>query len=206
MLSFQRSIVKELRNHPNLEWTLFHNGYFIDYFGQPWAPTHMPPEVPFIDIEACKATIPGTGDDKVVWTHTADVAKFVSCAISMKPGTWPEHSWIIGDKISLNEILATAEKARGTKFQVTHDSIEKLKSGEVTPIPANKAHASIYSTPEFDAYPLVLAMFASLGSAMVSGDLDIAQEDSLNAYFPEIETIKIAEFIDKYWGGKYRKP
>ncbi|UKZ68351.1 uncharacterized protein TrAtP1_009390 [Trichoderma atroviride] len=202
MLTFQRNIVKELRSHPNLEWTLFHNGYFMDYFGQPWAPTTMPSEVPFVDIEACQATIPGSGDDLAVWTHTTDVAKFVSRAISMKPGTWKEHSWIIGDKASLHEILRAAEKARGTKFRVAYDSVEKLKGGEVTPIPGNKAHAALYSTPEFDAYPLVLSMFAGIGTAIVSGHLDVPESESLNAEFPDIKTIKVVEFIEECWTGK----
>ncbi|KAL7926406.1 NAD(P)-binding protein [Trichoderma austrokoningii] len=202
MLAFQRNIVKELRSHPNLEWTLFHNGYFMDYFGQPWAPTTMPSEVPFIDIEACQATIPGSGDDLATWTHTTDVAKFVSRAISMKPGTWKEHSWIIGDKASLHEILQAAEKARGTKFTVTYDSVEKLKRGEVTPIPGNKAHAALYSTPEVDAYPLVLSMFAGFGTAIASGHLDVPEGESLNAEFPDVETIKVGEFIEKYWTGR----
>lgn len=203
MLNFQRNIVKELRSHPNLEWTLFHNGYFMDYFGQPWAPTTMPSEIPFVDIEACQATIPGSGDDLAVWTHTTDVAKFVSRAISMKPGTWKEHSWIIGDKASLHEILRAAEKARGTKFRVTYDSVEKLKRGEVTPIPGNKAHAALYSTPEFDAYPLVLTMFAGIGTAIISAHLDVPENESLNAEFPDIKTTKVVEFIEKYWTGKH---
>lgn len=202
MLPFQRNIVKELRSHPNLEWTLFHNGYFMDYFGQPWAPTHMPSEVPFVDIEAFRATIPGTGDEKIVWTHTTDVANFVSHALSMEPGTWREHSWMIGDKATFHEILEAAEKARNCKFSVTYDSLEKLKAGSVTRIPANKAHAALYSTPEFDAYPIILSMFAALGAMMASGDLDIPENKSLNELFPDIKTTKAVDFIHKYWDGK----
>jgi hypothetical protein len=198
----QRDIVTELRKHPNLEWTLFHTGYFMDYFGQPWAPTHMPSEVPFVDIEACQATIPGTGEEKVVWTHTTDVAKFVSRAVSMSLGTWKEDSWIVGDKVTFHQILAAAEKARGVKFSVTYDSLEKLKSGKVTPIPANKAHAALYSTPEYDATEALVAMFAMIGAAMAGGDLDVEEKDSLNVHFLDIETVKVVDFIEKYWSGK----
>jgi nucleoside-diphosphate-sugar epimerase len=176
----------------------------MDYFGQPWAPTHMPSEVPFVDIEACQATIPGTGDEQVAWTHTTDLAKFVNRAISMEPGTWPEHSWIVGDKVTFHQILTVAEKARGVKFNVTYDSLEKLRNGKVTPIPANKAHAALYSTPEFDATDRLMAMFAGIGAAMASGDLDIAEKDSLNSQFPDIKTIKVIKFIEKYWGGKHK--
>jgi hypothetical protein len=162
----------------------------------------MPSEVPFVDIEACQATIPGTGEEQVVWTHRTDLAKFVSRAISMAPGTWQEHSWIVGDKVTFHQILVAAEKVRGVKFNVTYDSLEKLRSGKVTPIPANKVHAALSSTPEFDATDVLMGMFAGIGAAMASGDLDIAEKDSLNAHFPDIKTIKVVEFIEKYWSGK----
>lgn len=81
--------------------------------------------------------------------------------------------------------------------------MEKLKSGEVTPIPGNKAHAALYSTPEFDAYPLVLSMFAGIGTAIVSGHLDVPENESLNAEFPDIKTTKVVEFIEQYWTGKH---
>ena len=162
----------------------------------------MPSEVPFVDIEACVATIPGTGEELVAWTHTTDVANLVSRAISMQPGTWKEHSWIVGDKVTFHQILAAAEKARGKRFKVVYDRLEKLQRGEYTPIPANKAHAAIYSTPEFDATDLLNLMFAGIGAAMASGDLNIDEKDTLNALFPDIKTIKAVDFIEKYWGGK----
>ncbi|KAF2097284.1 NAD(P)-binding protein [Rhizodiscina lignyota] len=200
--SFQQDTVKELRKHPSIEWTLFHNGYFMDYFGQPYALTYMPSEVPFVDIEACKAAIPGTGEERVVFTHSTDMAKFVSRAIGMKPGSWKEHSWIIGDKVTFHEIVATAEKARGVKFDVAYDPLEKLREGKVTRIPANDAHIAHYSTEKFDATDVILGMFAGLGTAMALGDLDIKEEDALNANFPDIKTVKLVAFIEKYWTGR----
>jgi len=188
----------------------------------------MPSEVPFIDIEACVASIPGTGEDAVAWTHTTDgkaysafplkpsapwkspkqrtnqllVAEFVSRAISMPPGTWKEHSWIVGDKVTFHQILAAAETARGVKFTVTYDSLDKLKKGEYTQIPANRAHADLYSTPEFDAMPVLIGMFAGIGAAMAQGNLDVPEEETLNALFPNIETVKVVQFIEKWWGGR----
>lgn len=163
----------------------------------------MPSEVPFVDIEACQASIPGTGEERIAWTHTTDVARFVSRAISIPAGEWKEHSWIVGDKVTFHQILAAAEKARGVKFKVVYDSLEKLRSGAYTPIPANKAHAALYSTSEFDATPALMAMFAAIGTVMASGGLDIPEEDSLNKRFPDIETIKVVQFIERYWSGKH---
>ena len=87
-------------------------------------------------------------------------------------------------------------------MDVTYDSLEKLKSGMVTRIPANDAHIAHYSTPDFDATDAILGMFSGLGTAMALGDLDIKEEDALNAQFPDIETIKLVPFIEKYWTGK----
>jgi len=120
----------------------------------------------------------------------------------MAPGSWKENSWIIGDKVTFHQILAVAEKARGVKFNVTYNPLEKLVGGSIVPIPANRAHADIYSSPGFDAYPLIIEMFAGLGEIMASGGADITVEESLNKEFPDIETIKVVEFIEKYWTGK----
>ena len=75
---------------------MFHNGYFLDYFGQPWAETYFPSEVPFVDIANGKAVVPGDGEVGVVFTHSTDVARFVSRAVGMEKGLWREHSWIVG--------------------------------------------------------------------------------------------------------------
>lgn len=163
----------------------------------------MPSEVPFVDIAACQATIPGTGEERVVWSHTRDVARFVSRVLSLPLGEWKEHSWIISDKVTFHQILAAAEKARGVEFKVTYDGLEKLERGEVTPIPANKAHAALYSTPDFDATPRLMSMFAGLGAVMARGELDIREEDSLNKLFPDVETVKVVPFIEKWWGGRH---
>ena len=87
--ALKREALAEIKKYSNLEFTSFHNGFFMDYFGIPHAPSHMPPEVPFIDIAAAKAALPGNGDEnKVVFTYTKDVAKFVRKAIE-STDPWP---------------------------------------------------------------------------------------------------------------------
>jgi len=63
------------------------------------------------DIENCAATLPGTGDDKVVFTEATDVEKFAAAALELE--NWPERCSMAGDIISYNEIVALAEKIRG---------------------------------------------------------------------------------------------
>ena len=111
--ALKREALTELKKYPNLEYTLVYNGFFMDYFGMPNAPSHMLAEVPFIDIEAGKAALPGSGDDfKVVLTYTKDVAKFVRRAVE-STDPWLEKSVIVGDSVTLKEVLHSAEKARG---------------------------------------------------------------------------------------------
>jgi hypothetical protein len=121
----------------------------------------------------------------------------------MPAGTWTEHFWIVGDKVTFHQILAAAEKARGVKFKVVYDGLEKLRNGEVTPIPANRKHADLYSTPDFDAMEVLMQMFAGIGVVMASGGADIGEGEALNSRFPDIKTIKVVEFIEKWWDGKH---
>ena len=64
-----------------------------------------------IDIAAKRAAIPGSGDDKVVFTYTKDVAKYVRKMVESTE-KWPTVSHIVGDKVTFNEILETAERVR----------------------------------------------------------------------------------------------
>lgn len=104
--------IDELTKHPNLEYTLVYNGYFLDYYGMPHCQSYMLPEAPYIDITACKAAIPGSGDDEVTFTYTKDVAKFVRKLIESKD-QWPTCSRIAGDVITFNQLVEVAEKVRG---------------------------------------------------------------------------------------------
>ena len=211
--ALKREAVAELKKHPNLEYTSVYNGFFMDYFGMPHAPSHMLAEIPFIDIQAGKAAIPGDGDENLVaLTYTKDVAKFVRRAVeSMDP--WPEKSVIFGDSVTLNEILHAAEKARGTlfslllmayflgltaagvKFDVVYDSLENLRAGKITEIPAY--------LPVYEALPkeFFLEMMAGFGVAMVTGVFDLG-DDTLDKKYPDVQPMKMAEFISRYWAGK----
>ncbi|KAL8812391.1 MAG: hypothetical protein Q9200_001078 [Gallowayella weberi] len=194
--ALKREARAELQKHPILEYTLFHPGFFMDYFGMPHVPSHMLADVPFVDIPAAKAALPGNGDEnKVALTYTKDVARFVRKAVESED-PWPEKSVIVGDSVTLNEVLHTAEKARGVKFDVVHDSLEDLRAGKITEIPAY--------IPIYEVIPKewLLEMMAAFGVAMVTGVFDLGDDDTLNEKFTDVKPIKMAEFIKKYWAGK----
>ncbi|KAK7428229.1 hypothetical protein QQZ08_005295 [Neonectria magnoliae] len=72
------------------------------------------------------ASIPGTGKEVMTFTYSLDVAKFVVEAFNLPK--WDRDTIIIGDKMTREEFVKLAEEARGKKFTVTYDSVEKLQN------------------------------------------------------------------------------
>ncbi|KAI4190107.1 MAG: hypothetical protein LQ346_004992 [Caloplaca aetnensis] len=192
--AIKQQSIAELEKYPDLEYTMVLNGYFLDYFGMPHCQSYMFPEVPFIDIPAAKAAIPGSGDDKVTFTYTKDVAKFVRKLVE-STSKWPRHSLIAGDVVTLNEVLEAAQQARGIKFDVVHDSLEDLRRGKISELPA---YLAIYETfpKEF-----LLSMMAGFGVAMVTG-VFVFEGELLNEKYPEVQTTKMRDFIKTHWTGR----
>lgn len=94
-----------------LEWTVFLNGIFLDYFAHPHARSHLKPLCFAIDMASCKAAIPGDGEQKVTFTYTFDVARFVVAALDLE--AWDEESCIAGDTVTWNEFVMMVEEVRG---------------------------------------------------------------------------------------------
>lgn len=101
-----------------------------------------------IDIANKKAAIPGSGDVPVVFTYSFDVGRFVAALLpAAQPSSWDEESYMIGDKRTLKEVLAIAEDVMGSKLETTYDSLETLRSGRVTELPAQAAVYPYLSKP-----------------------------------------------------------
>ena len=82
----------------------------------------------------------------------------------------------------------------GSKFDTVHDSLENLRAGKVTEIPAY--------TPSYQFIPkdFVLGMMAGFGVAMITGVANF--EGEINEKYPDIQPVKMQEFIRTYWEGK----
>ncbi|KAL8947779.1 MAG: hypothetical protein Q9222_005977 [Ikaeria aurantiellina] len=190
---FKQQSIAVLEEHPNIEYTKVYNGHFMDYFGMPHCSSYMLPEVPYINIAARKAAIPGSGDEKITLTYTKDVAKFVRRLVE-SDYKWSAHSLVVGDVVTLNEVLQIAEEVRGTKFEVVRDSLEDLRAGRISEIPA---YLTLYETIPKD---FLLEMMAGLGVAMVTGIFDLNGK-LLKDEYPEIVTTKTRDFITTHWAG-----
>jgi hypothetical protein len=103
--------LRALEASKDLEWTLFYNGYFMDFFGMPKVPSYLPPYVMLIDMPENMAAIPGDGNKLVTFTHTSDVGKFVAASVDLEK--WDCVSVIIGDKVTMNEAVKLAKEAKG---------------------------------------------------------------------------------------------
>lgn len=88
----------------------------MDFFGHPHEPVNGFPVAVALDVENARAAIPGTGNANVAMTHSSDIGAFVARMLALETERWPEKCWIVGDRLTWNEALVFAERARGEFF------------------------------------------------------------------------------------------
>ena len=81
----------------------------------------------------------------------------------------------------------------GVKFNITHDSEEKLKTFQVTELPA---HPSMYASLPKETLQYILATFGRWSN---DGDFDLPEEESLNRRFPEIQPRTVRDVLEQGW-------
>ncbi|KAM0562002.1 hypothetical protein ACHAPJ_002444 [Fusarium lateritium] len=182
---------EELRK-TSLEWTSIHNGFFLDFWGSANIKSYLPRAATFIDSPNRTAAIPGSGDVPVTFTYSRDVARFVAAFLDVNK--WERSTFIIGDKVTWNELLRIVEEATGDKFSVTYDSVEKLEKGEVTELPG---HISMYTRVPKAIFHRVQAAY---GLWSEKGAFDLDASKTLNDAFPDIEPISVKDFMEEAWG------
>lgn len=65
-----------------------------------------------VDLAGNKAAIPGSGNTPVVFTHTRDVAAATVKLVELP--RWKVDNYIIGDKLSFNELVDKVQNIKGT--------------------------------------------------------------------------------------------
>ncbi|ESK93070.1 hypothetical protein Moror_8882 [Moniliophthora roreri MCA 2997] len=121
--------VKEDYPSREFEWTKFIPGIFINYFAfgskkEEEAMKHLRRHPVWVDVANGKADIAGDGGQKLYYTRAEDTGLFVAEATQLD--TWPETLDMAGDVISLNEVVAIAERVTGRKFEVKYNTKEDL--------------------------------------------------------------------------------
>jgi nucleoside-diphosphate-sugar epimerase len=106
-----------------LEYTRISIGFFSDYWGLPHIETNLRPFHWFLDIDKGVAAIPGTGDEKFTVTYSKDLALIIVKLLDIGE-RWPERLCLSGSDISLNELVAHAEKIRGIGTRPPYQELE----------------------------------------------------------------------------------
>ncbi|KAH7127811.1 hypothetical protein B0J13DRAFT_645859 [Dactylonectria estremocensis] len=170
-----------------LEYTVWLHGYLSDYYVSPPIKTHMPILTSYIDVPNETAAIPGSGEVPVVLTNSVDLAKFVSASLTL-PKWAPEMS-LVGDRLTLNQLVEVLETVRGVKFKVSHDSVEEMKTGKVTELPG---HVPLYA---FYPKEALQGVFATIGLLAEDGTLDCKDGHDITKDFPDIKLRTINELL-----------
>ncbi|OJJ88705.1 uncharacterized protein ASPGLDRAFT_1499984 [Aspergillus glaucus CBS 516.65] len=180
----------DILRQSGLQWTIFVNGIFLDYFGPSEMVSYLKPNVFVVDLSNNVAEIPGDGNTPVTFTYTLDLAKYVLAILSLDE--WPEESRVIGDEMTWNELVALAEEVKGSKFKVHYDSVEKLKRFEVTELPGHRALYDSFPKKAFQWFMSIFELYTSDGSSSVP------RAGSLNERFPDIQPLTVREMLEHY--------
>lgn len=107
-----------------LEWTVFLNGVFLDYYGMPHIKTYLAPNIFAIDMANKVAAIPGDGNTPVTFTWSMDLAEFIVAALDLP--SWEEESRIVGDEVTFNQFVDMAEEVCGESSTCPFNHITTL--------------------------------------------------------------------------------
>jgi acetolactate synthase small subunit len=174
----KKPVVDAVKNS-GIEYTLFLNGLFMDYFATPQKSNpYLQPMVFGVDINKCTAWFAGTGDEPINVTLLEDVAKLVAASLDLDK--WEPYSGMIGSRTSWNEIVRLGEKVRGQKFDVKQQTIEEMLTTR-NPNPTD----------------LLDNLYQDAMVQFVRGEVEY--QSTLNECFSQIKLTKIDEFIEKWW-------
>ncbi|KAJ5448003.1 hypothetical protein N7445_002824 [Penicillium cf. griseofulvum] len=171
-----------------LQYTRIIPGFFMDYWGMPHVKTHLQPFTFGIDISSGTAAIPGDGNNVICMTYTYDMATYLVKALDLEE--WPEFSVIVGDEVTYNQVLGMAEEITGKKFKVQYDSLEQIKTGDVT-VPPQPVGMECSSDE-------IKEMTALVSSLTVNNVFQLP-DDRLNTRFPEVKPITMRQFLHNAW-------
>lgn len=177
----KKPVVDAVKNS-GIEYTLFLNGLFMDYFAAPQQSNPYLQSMTFgVDINKCTAWFAGTGNEPINVTLLEDVAKFVAASLDLEK--WEPHSGVIGSRTSWNEIVHLGEIIREQKFDVKRQTIEEM-----------------LATRNRNSTDLLENLYQDAMVQFAQGEVEY--QPTLNEYFPQIKLTKINEFIEKWWSDK----
>lgn len=183
-----------------LEYTLFHPGLFVNYLTRPYPSSKHLHQVEFpIDLYNRRAILAeGVEDAKVALITVQDFAAVVARAIEYE-GEWPVISGVQGDLLTLREVIAIGEKARGgAPFTLYKFPKADLEAGTWEPSWVPKIdHPSI---PPEQVEPMSKLVSAGLSLGLLEGAFRAS--DEWNRILADFRFVKAGEFLEEAWRGK----
>jgi nucleoside-diphosphate-sugar epimerase len=122
------AIRKLLEAQNEIEYTLFNQGWFMDYF-IPADRSYIKRIFPVwpLDLEQATVRISGTGDEPVTFTAARDTGKALA-RLATSNLKWEKFIYIAGETTTWNEVVKIIEKIYpDKKLKITHKSLEALK-------------------------------------------------------------------------------
>ncbi|KAJ4172632.1 hypothetical protein NW754_002834 [Fusarium falciforme] len=175
-----------------LTYTRIANGWFLDYYGMPHWKTHLEPWINIMNVEKKWAVIPGDGSVKASFITSQDMSRFVARLMDLEK--WNKVSPIFANTLSFNELVEMAEKARGCKFRVANDSLEKLQSGKIS---FHEDFPPIGYGEGDQAFFAMLHYQAAIGRYLVPRGYP-----PLDAEFPDLKITTPLEVMETAWKDK----
>ncbi|GAO17615.1 uncharacterized protein UV8b_06060 [Ustilaginoidea virens] len=132
----------------DVEWTIFNNGWLLDYFltrDKTYMPA-IPDEFP-VDPNGWKACIRGSGNEPQSFSSGRDVAR--ALVMLLDAPEWEPTTYITGQWATFNEMVARMEEFYGRPMPRTHRSEEDVRRDAVLPaLPENAAVRELASVEE----------------------------------------------------------
>ncbi|UPL00051.1 hypothetical protein LCI18_010985 [Fusarium solani-melongenae] len=175
-----------------LTYTRIANGWFLDYYGMPHWKTHLEPWINVMNVEKKWAVIPGDGNVKASFITSQDMSRFVARLMDLEK--WNKVSPIFANTLSFSELVEMAEKARGCKFRVANDSLEKLQSGKIS---FHEDFPPIGYGEGDQAFFAMLHYQAAIGRYLVPRGYP-----PLDAEFPDLKITTPLEVMETAWKDK----
>lgn len=173
----------------DLEWTAWYTGFFAEYLVAPNVETCMEALPCYLDHEKATAVIPGSGNVPTTFSYAFDITRFVAASLRLE--TWQNDTYLIGDKVTLNDLVKIAEEVRGVPYRVTYDSVELLRQGKTSDLPC-------YNIPDYPR-SFLEPYFAFHGLLFENGEADFDPSLAINKQFPTMETRSIRDLMTAGW-------
>ncbi|PFH62476.1 hypothetical protein XA68_13378 [Ophiocordyceps unilateralis] len=133
---------KILEKEEEVEWTIFNNGWLMDYFltaDKSYMPS-IPKEFP-VDPNGWRACIRGTGEQVQSFTSGRDVAK--ALIMLLDAPEWERTTYVTGQWSTFNEMVKSMEVFYGRPMEKTYRSEEDIHRDTLLP-PTAENYEALY--------------------------------------------------------------